>query len=94
MKLAIFASLSGELAKHGVLEGTKAVTKSTATNGADGNLVDLESGGQGDSQSSEAATAENMSAHAGLQFSVARVGYILNALVGCRVQFSAGVYVY
>jgi hypothetical protein len=82
MKIAIFASLSGELAKHGLSEGTKAVTKSTAADGADGNLVDFEGGG-----------AENMSAHAGLQFSVARAGYILSALVG-RVQFSAGVYVY
>ena len=83
---AVRLVLPGELAKHAVSEGTKAVTKFTSAD--DGSGKGKGKGGRGDKKK-----ATSRSAKAGLQFPVGRVHrYMKNARVASRIGAGAPVY--
>jgi len=74
VQTAVRTCLPGELAKHAVSEGTKAVTKFRANRAA------------------SVAVPESRSSSAGLQFPVALVGQLLDAVTGGRATEDAAVY--
>jgi len=78
VQTAVRLTLPGELAKHAVSEGTKAVTKVTSCGGG--------------SSSSSRAQGDPLSAAAGLQFSVAVVGELMARLSGKAVSDTAATY--
>ena len=77
VQTAVRLILPGELAKHAVSEGTKAVTKLTCFGGG---------------SSSSRAQGDPLSAAAGLQFSVAVVGELMARLSGKAVGDGAATY--
>jgi histone H2A len=81
---AVRLVLPGELAKHAVSEGTKAVTKFTHPDGASKGK-----GGRGGAKKKH----ESRSAKAGLQFPVGRIArHMKNARVASRIGAGAPVY--
>lgn len=78
IQTAVRLMLPGELAKHAVSEGTKAVTKFSSTSGTDGGEDD---------------TSTTPSAKAGLQFPIGRIGrYLRQGKYATRMGAGAPVY--
>ncbi|KAG8507280.1 histone H3.1, partial [Galemys pyrenaicus] len=78
IQTAVRLLLPGELAKHAVSEGTKAVTKYTSSkNPGFGSLVFLKMSGRGKQGGKARAKAKTRSSRAGLQFPVGRVHRLL-----------------
>jgi histone H2A len=89
VQTAVRLMLPGELAKHAVSEGTKAVTKYNASQGLSARTKQGAAGGK-----KKAGDHYSKSARAGLIFPVTRMGGELRALLDGKVRVGAGAPIY